>query len=347
MMKNIKDPAKSKTDDIAWSLLEIRAEALIYIDKRGTILLANQPAAKYYSKPVEELVGTCLWDLTLPARANYLKILLSQAAHDGAPITVKQQDDVLWRRTLIQPIPGEEGRPDKFALCTWDITPLIEAQEKYKRAALALINAQEEERHRISRDLHDDIGQRMTALALSLHAMESALGGGKSITINEVRNAIRDLETITKQTRQIFYQLHPPSLSTVAFPKLLEAFCASVEYSSVITVDFNCQEDIPELSDLQTTVLYRFVQEGFANVIKHAAASRAWINFDFSEGDLNISIEDDGKGFLPTETQEGLGLSGLRERFQMMDGSIEVESAPGKGTRLFGTLPVIYKENRG
>ena len=87
-------------------------------------------------------------------------------------------------------------------------------------------------------------------------------------------------------------------------------------------VDFSCQEDRPELSDFQTTIIYRFVQEGRANTAKHAMASRAWVNLDYTGGDLNISLEDDGKGFDPMNISEGMGLHGIRERFQMLNGSL-------------------------
>jgi PAS domain S-box-containing protein len=329
---------------IAWSLLEARAEGVVLVDTDGIILFANEVAAKRFSKSVKAMVGTSIWDLNRSSHINHLKILFNQAIQSREPMTTNQQEGDHWSRTMIYPIQNRAGEVERVALCSWDITSEINAQEKYKITALELITAQEEERHRISRDLHDDIGQRMTALALNLHSIETSLESSRPISVEEVKNAIHDLETITKQTRQIFYQLHPPSLGTVAFPKVLEAFCASFEYTAGVSVDFNCQMDLPELNDLQTTVLYRFVQEGFANIAKHAAASRVWISLDYIDRDINISIEDDGKGFDPKNIQEGLGLRGIRERFQILNGSVEIESTPGKGTHLFGTLPYEQKE---
>ncbi len=329
---------------IAWSLLEARAEEVIVVDTEGIVLFANEVAAKRFSKSVKAMIGTCIWDLNYSSHISHQKILFHQAIQNREPVTTNQKEDRHWNRTMIYPIRSRAGKIEKVALCTWDITSQVNTQEQYKLTALELITAQEEERHRISRDLHDDIGQRMTALALNLHSIETSLESGRPITVEEVKNAIHDLETITKQTRQIFYQLHPPSLGTVAFPKVLEAFCASFEYSTGVSVDFNCQLDLPELNDLQTTVLYRFVQEGFANIAKHAAASRVWISLDYIDNDINISIEDDGNGFDFKNIQEGLGLRGIRERFRILNGSVEIESTPGKGTHLFGTLPYKQKE---
>lgn len=346
MMNKMNLPLPDESN-IAWLLLEAMEVSAILVDRAGTVLFANETAQKKYARSPGELLNSCLWNLPYLSRPNYQKVLLNQAVQTGEPIMVKLEEDNHWNRLLIHPFHDNEGQIDRLAICSWDITPLVEAQEQNKRAALELISAQEEERHRISQDLHDDIGQRMTALALYLRSMETNLEDGRSISVEEIKMAIRDLETITKQTRQIFYQLHPPSLGTVAFSKVLEAFCTSFEYSIGIPVDFNCQMDIPELSDLQTTVLYRFVQEGFANIAKHAVAKRVWVSLDFSDGDLNISIEDDGKGYIPGNIQEGLGLRGIRERFRMLNGEVEIESAPGKGTRLFGTLPYEQKDVTG
>ncbi len=326
-------------DSVAWALLDAKAEAVLLVKLNGSIRFANQTAVKRFGKSKEELMGLYAWDLYPSTQTNYIKILFSQMVRTGEPITFKVHEENGWSQTMVHPVHNKSGRVGMIALCTWDATPLVEAQERYKRTALELISAQEGERRRISQDLHDDIGQRMTGLALNLRSIESALEGGHPISVDEVKNAIHELEAITKQTRQIFYQLNPPSLGKVGFSKVLAAFCASFEESTRIVADFNCQEDLPELSDLQTMTLYRFVQEGLANVAKHALASHAWISLDFSDGDLNISLEDDGKGFDSRNMREGMGLHGIRERFQALHGSVEIESSQGNGTHLFGSLP--------
>jgi len=120
---------------------------------------------------------------------------------------------------------------------------------------------------------------------------------------------------------------------------VLEAFCSTFEETNNLHVDFSCQEEIPELPDIYDKAIYRFVQEGLANVAKHARASSAWINLDYTDGDLNISVEDNGQGFNMNSIIEGIGLHGIRERFLMLGGSMDIESSSGKGTRLSGTIP--------
>jgi signal transduction histidine kinase len=327
-------------EQVAWALLNAMANGVTLVDRNGNILLINETAAAQFARPVETLTGASIWNFYPPARLNYFKVLINQVMQTGQPISLNTQHEGGWSRTLIQPVDGETGQVDKVAICNWDITAQIEAEERYKRVALELITAQEDERRRISQDLHDEIGQRMTALTLDLRSIENALERDQKITVNEVNSTIRDLEAVIKQTHQVFYQLHPPSLDTVALPKVLAAFCVSFQNSTGMEVDFSCQEDLPKISVMQSTVIYRFVQEGLANVAKHASASRAWISLDYNEGELNISLEDDGKGFEPVNSPEGMGLHGIRERFQMLNGSVEVESSKGKGTRLLGILPL-------
>jgi signal transduction histidine kinase len=106
-------------------------------------------------------------------------------------------------------------------------------------------------------------------------------------------------------------------------------------------VVFSSQEQLPPIPNVQATALYRLVQEGITNVVKHAQATSVWINLEFADGEVNISLEDDGQGFDPNRDPAcGLGLQGLRERFLMLSGNFDVESAPGKGTRLCGSLPL-------
>ena len=166
----------------------------------------------------------------------------------------------------------------------------------------------------------------------------------KQIALDEINNCVRDLETINKQVRQVFYQLYPPSLNRMPLPKVLDAFCTSIGEANNIEVDFNCQEDLPDLLEIQNLVIYRFFQEGITNVIKHANATAVWINLDCSNGRIYLSLEDNGIGFDQEKVKYGVGLHGIGERFNVLNGNMKIESAPGKGTRLSGVLPLSTKE---
>jgi signal transduction histidine kinase len=97
---------------------------------------------------------------------------------------------------------------------------------------------------------------------------------------------------------------------------------------------------LPPIPDLKATALYRLVQEGLNNAVKHARATSVWVNLDYSDGEVSLSVEDNGQGFNPKTVDRNMGLLGIRDRFLMLNGSFDIESAPGKGTRLFGSLPL-------
>lgn len=337
-MKDRKD-ALSDLNSIAWALLDADADSIILVDLNGTVLFLNSSAAQRYGKSVDEIIGNCVWDVYASETKNHHKILVNQVIQTGHPITIRYKDKERWSQTIFFPIQGKDNQVGNIALFTSDVTAQISAEEQLKQVLMELINVQEDERHRISQDLHDDVGQKMTALVFELRAIKNSVENDQKVSLEEINAVIRNLELIIKHVRQIFYQLYPPSLTRTALPKVLAGFCSTFEQTNNIPIDFSCQDEIPELPDNYVVAIYRFVQEGLTNVSKHAKASAAWINLDYIDDDLSISVEDNGIGFDQKRVNEGIGLHGIRERFLMLGGSIEIESAPGKGTRLSGTIP--------
>jgi PAS domain S-box-containing protein len=328
-------------EEVAWDLLDAMAEMVILVDLQGNILWANHTASKQFDKPMEALIGVSIWDVYPSQKTNHYKILFNKVVKTGHSLSFIDKDDVRWVELSIYPINNSNGKPEEIAFLARDITAQIEAEEALKRVSLQLIFAQEDERHRISQDLHDEIGQQMTALLLELHSVQSALGKDHALFANNIESAIRNLEAIMKGLRQVFYQLYPPSLHNNALIEVLNAHCSSFTRSTGIYIDLSCPDDFPALSNIYEVTLYRFVQEGLTNAAKHGKASSVWINLDASGDEINISLEDDGLGFDPMSLLPGLGIKGIQERFMMLKGSFEIESSPGKGTKIFGSLPII------
>jgi signal transduction histidine kinase len=212
-----------------------------------------------------------------------------------------------------------------------------------KNVALRLITIQEDERRRISQDLHDDIGQRMTGLILNLRSIKNSMPPDHKAIINQLDTSISDLEITTRQLRQIFYQLYPPSLNKMALTKVLSAFCTSFAETNRLRIDFSCKEEIPTVSNVYATAIYRFIQEGLTNSVKHANATAAWVNLDATENEISVSLEDNGTGFDVRSIEAGMGLTGIRERFYYLNGIFEIESSKDRGTRLFGSLPINHE----
>jgi PAS domain S-box-containing protein len=327
-----------KRETMAWDLLDAIVDVVILVDLQGTVLWVNNSASKKLDKPIEALINTSIWDAYPPQKVNHHKILFNEVAKTGRPLSFIDNDESRWVEMLIYPIKNINDQPSEIAFQERDITAQIEAEEMVKRLSIQFITVQEDERRRISQDLHDVIGQQMTSLLLELRSIQNTIRTNDETIADQITGAIRNLESIMKGLRQVFYQLYPPSLHHTTLTKVLSAHCSSFTRSTGIKVDFSCPNDFPALSNVYEVTLYRFVQEGLANAAKHSKARSVWINLDVLDEEINISLEDDGLGFDSNKLLLGLGLRGIQERFLMLKGSFDIESAPGKGTKLFGSL---------
>jgi PAS domain S-box-containing protein len=333
------------TPNIAWELLEAYGDDIFIIDQTGKILFINESARINFKMESKEIIGSQFKDLFWDTNFQNFQIILNQVIETGKPITsiLKKKDH--WLKTLVYPVFQKGNSKKTIAICNRDITPQIDAEEKLKRTVFKLVTTQENERYRISRDLHDEVGQRMTGLIFELRTIKESIIKRQNISINVIDNLIRNFETVLKHIRQIFYQLHPPSLDKVELPLVLDAFCSTFEETNQIKIDFSFQQEFPSLPEAYAIAIYRFVQEGLTNIAKHSHALSAWISLDYSDNEISIFMEDNGQGFDTKTSREGLGLQGIRERFFPIDGTIEIESTIGKGTQLSGILP--FKANKG
>ncbi len=328
-------------ENLPWELLNACLDGISLITLDGTVVYANETICRRYGKSIDALVGTNILDSAPSNNVAHWRIILKQVIETGQPIALVDRDNDTWSKMLFYPIHAEP--PVKMiAIYVSDITQQINAEERLKQMTLQLVNLQEDERRRISQDLHDDIGQSMTALVLGLKAIDGAVTAGDKDIGQQIKDAIRSVEVIMKQVRQVFYQLHPPSLDALPLAQALESFCRTFGQQTGVHVDFT-SEILPPIPDLQATAFYRLVQEGLNNAIKHAHATSVWVNVDYSDSDVSLSVEDNGQGFNPKTIDRTMGLLGIRDRFVMLNGSFDIESAPGKGTRLFGSLPLVVR----
>ena len=197
-----------------------------------------------------------------------------------------------------------------------------------------VVAGQEVERRRLARELHDETGQALTSILLGLGALE---GAHHDANVDE----LRELVVATLQdVRRLAVQLRPKVLDDFGLVPALERLAQTFSESSGIAVELEAglgQERVP--TDVETT-LYRIVQEALTNIVKHADAKRVSIVLVRRDGWVTAVVEDDGRGFdLAAVTTDNLGLDGMRERVELHDGTLTVETAPGSGTTLRVEVP--------
>ena len=209
------------------------------------------------------------------------------------------------------------------------------AQDALRR----VVEAQELERRRLARELHDETGQALTSILLGLKALEERTGDEASRAATQ---ELRELVVSTLQdVRRLAVELRPTALDDFGLVAALERLTASFAEQTGISVDFETALADERLPEEVETALYRIVQESLTNVVKHARARRVSILLARKEGSVKAVVEDDGRGFDPAEQAgDGFGLVGMSERLALLGGRLEVESGADAGTTIAAEVPV-------
>jgi signal transduction histidine kinase len=209
------------------------------------------------------------------------------------------------------------------------------AQDSLRR----VVEAQELERRRLARELHDETGQALTSILLGLKGLEERSTDPASRAATE---ELRELVVSTLQdVRRLAVELRPSALDDFGLVAALERLAASFAEQTGISVDFQTALADERLPEEIETALYRIVQESLTNVVKHARARRVSILLARKNGAVKAVVEDDGQGFDPAEqTGDGYGLVGMRERLALIGGRLEVESGRDAGTTIAAEVPI-------
>jgi len=216
----------------------------------------------------------------------------------------------------------------------------VDLSRRVARDALRrVVSGQELERQRLARELHDETGQALTSILLGLRAVEEADGPDAMST---AASHLRELVVATLQdVRRLAVQLRPKALDDFGLVAAAEHLVQTFSEATSIRVDLEAQLGEERLPAEVETTLYRIVQEALTNIVKHAEASRVSILLVRRSGSAAVVIEDDGQGFDPAELREGgMGIIGMRERVELHEGRLTVESAPGSGATLAAEVPL-------
>ncbi|MDP9262236.1 MAG: GAF domain-containing protein [Actinomycetota bacterium] len=216
----------------------------------------------------------------------------------------------------------------------------VDLSQRMERDAFRrVVEAQELERRRLARELHDETGQALTSILLGLKGLEDSVGGGEARTAVA---GLRDLVVATLQdVRRLAVELRPKVLDDFGLVPALERLTESFAGQTGIDVRFESGLGDERLSAEIETALYRIVQESLTNVVKHAHASVVSIVLARKPDTVAIVVEDDGHGFDPATTREdGFGLEGMRERAGLLEGRLQVESRVGAGTTIVAEVPL-------
>jgi PAS domain S-box-containing protein len=346
------EEALRESEDKLRLLLDSTAEAIYGIDLEGCCTFCNSACVRAlgYTR-ADELLGKNMHDLIHHTRADgtlmpveECRIFRAFQAGEGTHI----DDEVLWRRNGTS-FPAEYwAYPQRKAQeVVGAVVAFIDITEnKLAKAALAsvsrrLIEAQEQERTRIARELHDDIGQRLALLAIELEQLHQELP-----SLLEVRSRMGELwkhtSEIATDIQTLSHELHSSKLEYLGIEAAMRGFCREFEEQQQVEIDFKT-DDLPRpLAPNISLCLFRVLQEALHNSAKHSGVRHVEVRLWGTSDEIHLAVSDSGAGFDSEAAKEGrgLGLISMEERLKLLNGTFSVESQPNRGTTIRARVPL-------
>jgi len=332
-------------------LFENASDAIWVHDLEGNFVVANIVAEQITGYSLEELLGMNVKSLLRDegralARQIRRKLFENQPLEQPYEQRIIKKDGAEAILKLTTSLVMEDGVPTGFQNIARDVTVEKRMQDNLRYYLSQIGKAQEEERKRISRELHDETIQALVVLSRQLDALASSPKGmskGNSLLLEELRQQTND---IMEGVRRLSQDLRPPTLDRLGLVPALEWLASDVaEYSGIATKInvLGTERRLPEEVEL---VLFRISQEALRNVWRHSQATSAEVTVEFNEDKTRLTVSDNGKGFDPPSSvgdlaRDGkLGLAGMEERAQLLGGSMTLKSEPGKGTTVTTEVPI-------
>jgi signal transduction histidine kinase len=253
-----------------------------------------------------------------------LLLLLVLAAASGLTLA----GIALWRLLSL-----EQESQRRFA-------EVVGTREELKRLSTELVSAQENERRRISRELHDEVGQVLSAIMLGLGNLRSAMRDNNSVEAYRQLQLVEDMtERNARVVRNISLLLRPTMLDDLGLIPALKWLAREVSRAGSMEVDVVAESFVDDIPEEHRTCVFRVVQEALRNSARHSGARQARVSVGEENGFLRLSVQDDGKGFAPS-LETGMGILGMQERVVRLSGAMTLDSKPGRGTTLTFNLPL-------
>jgi PAS domain S-box-containing protein len=339
------------------AIVDSAMDAVITVDEEQKIVLFNRAAEQVFRLRREEVLGTPL-DRLLPARFR--------GAHHGhiegfgrTGVTSRRMGDVttLWalRADSGEEFPIEasisqalEGGKHYYTVILRDITlrkqaedALRQSQRELRELSARVLEAREEEKAHIARELHDELGQLLTALKMDLGWVRERLPADSELAprVNEMGGL---LDRTIAATRRISADLRPLMLDDLGLADAAAWLVEDFAKRSGVACQVDICEELTDVSKAVATAVYRAIQESLTNIARHAGAKRAWVVLAVEDDAIQVEVEDDGRGIAPEDLAKArsLGLKGMRERIAFLGGSLDIARAPRGGTRLRLRVPL-------
>lgn len=321
-------------------------------DVNNLCTYVNKPWLDFTGRTMQAELGAGWADRIHPEDLDRCLKAVADAVERRGPLQmqyrVKRHDGQFrWIYDIGVPRFNPDGSFAGFIGSCIDVTERKQAEEALATVGRRLIEAHEEERTWIGRELHDDINQRLALLAVELDRWSQSVGKN-SETQQRIHHAGQRVAEIAKDVQSLSHRLHSSKLEYLGLAKAVDSFCRELSAQNRIEINVT-HEGVPRTLPKEISLcLFRVVQEALQNAVKHSGVRHFTVDLNGTTDAIELTVSDNGKGFEEQEafTRAGLGLISMRERLQLVHGELLVKSKPGAGTTIYARVPLNRDELR-
>ncbi|MGW8160645.1 MAG: PAS domain-containing protein [Desulfobulbales bacterium] len=342
--RNLEKQVNIRTREIT-NILKYTPDVVYVKDREGRYVLINSRFEQLFGVSNEEIRGKTDYEIVAAEVADEFRQNDLRVLREGKSMQFEERvthnNEVHTYLSVKFPVYDETGAVNGVCGISTDITVVKKAQDQLRRLSGRIMASQEKERTAIARELHDELGQVLTALRMDAVWMQERLKNVDAKIGERAKAMCNLIDKTIKDVRSIAIRLRPGVLDDLGLVDALEWLTSDFENRSGITCVFE-HTDAPELNDTVATAAYRICQEAMTNVARYAEAKRVSVVLKAEKNILSLSIRDDGKGFDPSGLgeSEGVGIAGMQERAVLAGGSLEVIAEKGKGCHILFKVPI-------
>jgi PAS domain S-box-containing protein len=331
-------------------LFETQQVCCYMISPGGIVLDVNPAACEAFGYTKEELIGKAVSIIYAPESHSKMRDLLEKWKKSGRleseEIVVLTRDGE--RRVVLinaGSVVDAEGNILHSTSVHVDITERKRAEDALSSMTGRLVEAQEQERRRIARELHDDINQRLALLALRLDNVSEVLPSSAAEAKQEIEHATKQVEDLGIDVQALSHRLHSSKLDVLGLAQAAAGFCKELSDRQSVDVEIHCENIPKDLSNEISLCLFRVLQEALQNAAKYSGSRRFEVLLTGESNEIKLTVRDSGVGFNPDEAVKGrgLGLTSMRERLKLVNGKLFIDSQSQRGTTILARVPLSTK----
>lgn len=358
-ISKIAETARQNRDELKESLASIKKETLEVIDQVDALEKAEKEARLHLMKVSRDFENYTEKDVELAYnKARDIQLQLGLLRERESQLRIRRDQMELTLRRMYDTVEKAELLVSKVGVALSYLANnligvglKIEELQQKQQLGLRIIRAQEEERKRVAREIHDGPAQSMANVVLRVEICEKLLEKRPE----DVREELLELKDVVRKSlqdvRKIIFDLRPMVLDDLGIIPALKRYIAEIQEKNTLFIDFQFRGSQERMSSTLEIAIFRVIQEALNNVLKHSGARSVTIYLEQMPGQVNVRIKDDGCGFnlddvLNSSNNDNYGLIGIRERVQLLDGDFKLITAPNRGTDLIVKIPLKPPEQQ-